>query len=246
MAVGSVVNAIAILRHFASSEESHGVIAVSRSLGLSQSSCHNILKTLVEERLLAFDKGTKKYRLSEHFDEQIRSSPAGQLAERAQPLLKALADEFQLVCGFWEVHGARVRLKAVLHADVPIRIHMAAGQRLPRHVGALGRCLAAADSLPRNELGDVIARLRWQAAPTVESYAREMVRARADGWAMDDGNYIRGVVTVAVAVSLGASAPLACLTASMFAGQHDEREIARIGSRLAAIGRQIADAMAHR
>ncbi|RYG20959.1 MAG: hypothetical protein EON93_26375, partial [Burkholderiales bacterium] len=215
MAVGSVVNAIAILRQLASSEESHGVIAISRNLGLSQSSCHNILKTLVEERLLTFNQATKKYRISDHFDEQIRSSPAGQLADRARPLLKALADEFQLVSGFWEVHGARVRLKAVLHADVPIRIHMTEGQRLPRHVGALGRCLATADNIARKELGDVIARLRWQSPPTVENYAREMVRARADGWARDEGNYIRGVVTVATAVSLGASPPLACLTASM-------------------------------
>ena len=49
MTVGSVVQALAILRHLSEASKPLGVTAVARALGISPSSCFNLLKTLVAE-----------------------------------------------------------------------------------------------------------------------------------------------------------------------------------------------------
>ena len=59
--VESVRTAIAILRFLASQPKSYGVNAIAREVGVSPSSCFNIVKTLALEGLLEFDERDKSY-----------------------------------------------------------------------------------------------------------------------------------------------------------------------------------------
>src|ERR1700676_5055294 len=61
--VGSIVHALRILRHLARSPQAHGVTAIAREVGISPSSAFNIVKTLVAEGFLHFDRKHKRYSL---------------------------------------------------------------------------------------------------------------------------------------------------------------------------------------
>src|SRR3990172_10647289 len=62
-AVPAVTRAVAILRLLGRSEESLGVHAIARALGLVPSTCLHILRVFVAEALVAFDPSSKRYRL---------------------------------------------------------------------------------------------------------------------------------------------------------------------------------------
>jgi DNA-binding IclR family transcriptional regulator len=61
--VPAVSRAIAILRLLGKAKEPMGVNAIAQALDLIPSTCLHILRTLVEERLIAVDSETKRYRL---------------------------------------------------------------------------------------------------------------------------------------------------------------------------------------
>ena len=121
------------------------------------------------------------------------------------------------------------------------RIHLAAGQRLPKYLGAMGRCIAAAEDVGAGKISDIIASLRWQRAPTAEAYLRDMRAAKERGWSLDEGNYLSGVVTLAAAISNGRGHVSHCLTATSFSGQHFPGQLNEIGDRLAKLAAEASE-----
>src|SRR3546814_130749 len=61
--VPALVNAMQILRFINHCDEPPGVSHIAQALGINPSTCFNILKTLVHERLLMFDPTSKRYTL---------------------------------------------------------------------------------------------------------------------------------------------------------------------------------------
>ena len=59
--VGALSSGLKILRYLASSSTPIGVTRIAKDLELNASTCFNLLKTLVHERLVTFDESTKTY-----------------------------------------------------------------------------------------------------------------------------------------------------------------------------------------
>src|SRR5690348_9907319 len=90
--VPAVTRAVAILRLLGRSEQSLGVNAIARALGLIPSTCLHILRALAAEGLVAFDPATKRYRLDAGLLTIARSAlRQNGFAERVQPPLDRLA-----------------------------------------------------------------------------------------------------------------------------------------------------------
>lgn len=233
--VGSVVSALAILRHLASSEPL-GVNALARALGLNPSSCFNILKTLVDEGFVDFDLDTKTYRLGAAPGRLFGAQSATASWMRwMRDALGQLAQDFSITCGLWEVRGDRLVLVEIAESSGATRIHMTLGQRLPRHIGAMGRCLAARDGLTLEAVSEIIPRLRWQSQPAPERFFEDMRLAARRGWSVDEGNYFRGVTTVAAPLGVGRESARYCLSSTLFSGQYDSGDVSRIGERTSAL-----------
>jgi DNA-binding IclR family transcriptional regulator len=235
MAVGSVVNAIAILRHLAVSEP-QGVNAIARSIAISPSTCFNILKTLVDEDFVEFDPRKKIYRLGSSPSRIFSTTPrmiewTGWLREK----LEGLASDCSLTSGLWELRSNRVVLIEVAETPHETRIHLSLGQRLPSHIGAMGRCIMAREQLSFEEIKKRITALTWQSAPTAETYIRELQAVKKRGWAIDEGNYIRGVTTLAAPILDQRDQVLYCITSTVFSGQYDAAGLKNIGERTAAL-----------
>lgn len=233
--VRSVSQALAILRLLAETSPL-SLSEIGRMVGLSPSSCLNLLKTLAGEGAVDRDARTKTYRLAPAWAvlDVLRDGDAGRLVERARPLMVRFAQSFDAAVGLWKmVSRERTRLIARSESDAGMRLHLADDQRQPLGGGAVGRALAAMQGVDDAELARRFAPVRWQAALAFATYGAQVREAAGRGFAIDDGFAHRGVCTVAVGIA--GVAPGFCLSASIFAGSRSDDDIAALGAGLGAL-----------
>jgi DNA-binding IclR family transcriptional regulator len=229
-AVRSVRLALAALRLVAASDRALGVTEIARPIGVSPSTCYNVLKTLTAEQFLAFDSKTKKYTLgSGAIELSSQTNGVQRIFTNYRPKLVELATSLNVVVGFWEVRHQRLILSGVVESNAAIRIQMVPGTRLPLSAGAMGRVIAVELDLGGDELQAHIDQTRWHRTPRLTAYKREVAQARVSGWAPDEGEFIGGVATVASVVAAASGDPRLCITASGFTGQIDSARLSEIG-----------------
>jgi DNA-binding IclR family transcriptional regulator len=74
------------------------------------------------------------------------------------------------------------------------------GSRFPALISATGRCIAAYGDYAESELEERFKALRWDDPPTFEQWKAQVAHTRAQGIAVDEGNYIAGVTVIAAPV----------------------------------------------
>ena len=240
--VGSVTQAIAVLRYLAAAPNPRGVNTIARDLKISPSSCFNLLKTLVAEDFVDFDQAAKTYTLG--------IGPVA-LARRAldpesafsmlRPDLERLADRHNVAVSLWRLtRKERFVLLGFADNEMATRIHLTVGQRLPMLGGANGRCAAAFGGLRRAEIAARFAAVRWQQPMSLDLFMPETALAGSRGWAVDDGVFLPGVTTVSAPVLDEAGKLKFCLSTIMFHGQHKAAKLEEIGNDLLAAAKRAA------
>lgn len=243
--IGSVKQAVAVLRHLGSIEGGQGVTHIARELGIGPSSCFNVLRTLVSEDLVAFDPQAKTYRLGLGML-NLAGAALGRnaLARAAAAPMEELASRHDAAVGLWRLTaGDRLTLVVLAESESATRIHMAVGQRQPAAAGATGRAVLAARGWDDRAVGDAFDGLRWQSAPSRCEYTQQVRTTRERGFARDIGQINYGISTVAAAICDAPGDPRFVLSASAFSGRHDDAALDGIGRDLAALARRIGAAV---
>ena len=219
--VGALSAGLKVLRYLASASAPVGVSRIAKDLGLNASTCFNLLKTLVHERLVSFDESTKTYSMGLGLVELAKGSlEKASYARMLRPHLQELAERHNITTTLWQrTRGERVVLVDLAESGSTMRIHMSIGQRLPMYIAALGRCMAAHSSLSIVELRTRLSELRWEEGPSFETYMREVEGVRQHGYAIDNGNYVRGVVTASSPILQAPNQPLLAISTVGFASQ---------------------------
>lgn len=235
--VGSIVHALAVLRHLSNSSESQGVTSIATQLQISPSSCFNILKTLVSEDVVEFDSRTKTYSIGYGLLNLVRQSlNRTSILPLITPGMRTLADRFSTAIGLWRLNrNDRPLLIWLAENEASTRIHLTIGQRLPPLAGAVGRCAAAYANRPKAEMARLFSNLRLHLPMTFEDYMGEIAVSRERGYAVDADCYMRGVTSVAAPVYGSDNALAYCLSATMFTGQYEDEELSVIGEELRAL-----------
>lgn len=240
-AVPAVTRAIAILRLLAASRSPLGVNMIANRLGIVPSTCLHILRVLVAEELVALDANTKRYTLDAGVltlaRSYLRSSSFGQ---RVQPHLEEIVAKFPVTALATRIMNldhmvvvATARARAAMHIAVEL------GSRQPALMSATGRCLAAYGHYPARQIERRFDQLRWDHPPSRETWLAEVDEARRHGYAVDKGNYLRGVTVIAAPV-LDAHRTMAhALVALGFADDISNDAILRIGSELRAAAAEL-------
>jgi DNA-binding IclR family transcriptional regulator len=200
--VPSVTRAMAILRTLAASDTPLGVSAVARAVGIVPSTCLHILRALAEEGAVTFDNETKRYWLGAGLLPFTRKFLHGSpFVKIVQPLLEEFTAK-------WRVTTAAVQLSDERHftvtnaanAPADFSLQIVVGTRFPALISATGRCFAAFSGWPIEKLATEFAKLKWQAPPVYKAWLKEVEMTRRRGYAVDQGNYIRGVTIIAAPV----------------------------------------------
>lgn len=232
--VGAVVSALEILRYLGAQRSPVSSTQVARRLKLNPSTCFNILKTLVAERMVQFDEVGKTYRLGVGMVE-LAGNALEQVGSLRQihPELERLAAAWQISMTAWlRVSDTRVMLIDRAEASSSIQIQMRIGHRLPLLVGALGRCMAAHCQLPDAELERRYAETRQDHPIPFEQFMKEAVEARKAGFAIDRDGFKRGITTVSSVVIDANGEPFLAISAIGLTAQVAEETIRALGADL--------------
>lgn len=229
--VGALSSGLSVLRYLAGSVTPVGVTRIARDLELNSSTCFNLLKTLVHEGLVTFDDRTKTYTIGIGLVELARGAlEQASFVRLMRPHLEGLAGEHRITATLWQQsRGERVVLVDLADNPAAMRVHMSIGQRLPMYIAALGRCMAAYSNLTEAELRERIAALRWENAPSFEDYYAEVQLVRERGYAVDNGNYVKGVTTVSAPVVDASSRAIMAISAVGFSAQMNKAAIRQLG-----------------
>lgn len=202
--VPALTRGIAILRLLGRSDKPLGVHAIARALGLVPSTCLHILRVLADENLVVADPASKKYCVAAGLVALARSALRDHtFSSVVQPELDQLAQTYGATVIGVEASGLEhMIVVALARSDSPLRVHVDIGSRFPALISATGRCVAAFDTYPRAEIQARFAKLRWDDPPTQAAWWKEVRTARIVGYAVDDGQYIRGVTIVAAPVRM--------------------------------------------
>lgn len=237
--VPALSRGIAILRLLGRSEDRLGVHAIARELGLVPSTCLHILRVLTEEQLLAFDPVSKKYQVAAGLAVLARSALRSHtFAAVVQPELEQLAARYGATAIGVEASGLEhMVVVALARADSPLRVHVDIGSRFPALISATGRCIAAFGNHSWTDIRTRFACLRWDEPPAFADWRSEVAAAKRAGYAVDDGQYIRGVSIIAAPVRMADGA----INALVMVGVAEQ--IRRVG--LATVGEELKRHAAH-
>ncbi|SCW47025.1 transcriptional regulator, IclR family [Sphingobium faniae] len=233
--VRSVSQAFSILRLLAE-ESPLSLSDIGRSLGLSPSSCLNLLRTLVDEGVLERDSQGKRYQLAQAWSrfDALREGGAQGIVDRSRPLLGQFARTHDVATALWQViPGGRLRLAAYGESTAATRIHLLEGQRQPLGSGSVGRALAAAQGVDDAELERRFSAVRWESPLSFTEYREQVQNAVLKGFAVDDGYSHTGICSLAVGMPHLRTG--FCLSVSIFAGSRNDAGLGELGRALIAL-----------
>lgn len=239
----AIARAAAILRLLGKSQTPLGVNHIARALGLVPSTCLYVLRALAAEELVAFDADTKRYSL----DAGVLTLARGwlrrnQFADVAQPALDRLAREHGVtMLGVQIVGLEHIVVVATAQGGAQFQFSAEIGSRFPALISATGRCIAAFGDYPAAELSKRFVALRWDNAPSLAEWQEQVEQTRAQGFAVDAGNYIAGVTVVAAPVAKAAGRPSHALVAVGISGAVERAGVQVIGEDLSAASRLVSD-----
>lgn len=243
--VPALNSGIRVLRYLSSQGESLGATKIARELNINSSTCFNILKTLMHERLVDFDESSKSYRIGLGLVEIAKGSlEQSSYVKLIAPHLKELSVKHQVTVTLWQKAKAdRVVMIDIAESPSAMRVHLSIGQRLPTYVGALGRSLAACSGLSPSELRTAISATRWENGPSFESYLTEIGQTRDQGYAIDDGNYVKGITSIASAILNDIASPILAISAVGLTAQLDAQQKQNLGEDLRSRCSEISNAI---
>jgi IclR family acetate operon transcriptional repressor len=202
--VQSVARSLRLLEEIAASAET-GLIELTRRTGLSPSTTHRLLATLIECGYVVQGPSSNRYRLG-HRVAALSGSIDDRLARlraAASPSMTRLRDEYDETTNLSVLDRFNLVYVDQLGSSRAVRMFTRIGSHVPAYATGSGKAMLAfsADSL----LEEVYALAPYeQFAPnTITSADRlreELERIRARGYALDREEYDEGVVCVAAPI----------------------------------------------
>ena len=142
--LGSVRNAVRVLRAFSSRRRDYGVTELARTLGLTTSTVHRLLRTLAAEHLVEQDPVTGRYRLGlAVYDLVAASSPGYDLSEAVLPPMTMLRNATGETCQLSVLDGREVVYVERLQSMHSLRMFLDVGRRNWAHSTSTGKVLLA-------------------------------------------------------------------------------------------------------
>lgn len=240
--VRPVANAVRILRYLSQTGAPETVTNTANALGINTSTCFNIMRTLAAEGVVSFNERSKSYSIGLGIVQLAQSAlTEGGKIEIVRPLLLRIAEDHSVTMTLWRISGSdRNVLISGAQNTSTFQVQMQVGQRVPMYIGAFGRVLAYHHKLGQRELMAHFSALRWGNPPSFAEYWADVEKVATRGWAVDDGNFARGVTSVAVPVIDGSGDIRHGIVATTFQGQSTAEEIERLALDLIVAAKQIS------
>ncbi len=195
--VPAVDRAVRVLACLEAEARPLGVSEIARRLDASKGSVHDVLETLRRHGLLDRDDASKQYWLGARL---VRLGAAARsrldLAAVARPVMARLAEESGETVLLLRRQGDRALIVEKAEASNGImRISASVGQRIPLGAGASGKLFFAFGEPPKSP-----PRFTDRSLAEPSTFEGALRAARAEGFALDDQEYLDGVRAAAAPI----------------------------------------------
>lgn len=235
----AVTRAVQVLRHLAQRAQPIGVNQLAAEIGLVPSTCLHILRALAREGLVAVDPATKRYRLGIGVISLARAFlDRRTIAFTVQPLIDRIARERGVTAAMIERGDPdNLIVTAVAEGADMFSVKVTVGTAFPAFSSATGRCVAAHAGLAEARLRERFGALRWQNPPEFEAWREDVRAVPRLGYAIDRGNYIRGLTVISAPVHVTGNSLERCIAAVALKDQlSPSRQEALVAALLSAAG----------
>jgi len=200
--IQSVSHALDVLEQFTADADELGVTELSKRLKLHKNNVFRLLATLEARGYIEENKATENYRLS------LRCLRLGQrfiaqvgLLRHARPVLTQVAKTSRETAFIAVLRGNTVVSLDAAEADQPVRLAAHAGDFLPLHATAAGKLhLAFAEEELRGSLPEGLQKFTDRTIVERPALTSQLKKIAENGYAVDLGEHIEDVRSVAVAV----------------------------------------------
>lgn len=178
---------------------------LARQLGLSRQAAHRILTQLAESGLLLPDVGAEHFRIGSRLKGlAIGALASAQRDSAGHEVLAELVNQLGESCNLGILEGREAVYIDRVECDWPLRLQLQPGSRLPAHCTAIGKLLLAyldPDDCARLLEARPLARFTEQTVTDPDRLADQFARVRAEGFVLNDQEYMAGLLGVAVPVT---------------------------------------------
>ena len=200
----SVGKAFSILRQIARSPKGLNLSYLANQLKMSKGTAHGIIGAMVEEGALIRDTSSKRYFLGPTLFELGKAAYSElDLREIVGPIMEELMEQTGTSVFFGISNGRRVSILDVVESNHDLKITAPRGSTVPLLAGAVGKIfLASMDPEQANSIiGEKgIPRFTARTVTDPDAYGLEVSRAKKNGYASDDEEYIDGVRAAAAPI----------------------------------------------
>jgi IclR family acetate operon transcriptional repressor len=195
---------IALLEHVSRADKALTLTDIIGEVHLPKPTVYRMLHQLEQAGLLVKEPDGKRYapgaRLSKLAEDVLLNA---QVRAARHAILQQLVDELGETCNFTMPAGTEVVYLDRVETAWPLRFHLQPGSRVPLHCSASGKLfLAYMPPVQRNRLLDHL-QYKGYTPNTITTRIRleaELARVRAQGYALDNEEFLVGLVCVAVPV----------------------------------------------
>ena len=216
--VRSVKRALSLVNAIAEAGGEAALTDLSARTGLPVSTCHHLLKTLIECGYAAQVPGKKLYVLGTRFIQLSHACVNSDLPRRAQPFLEAISEATGETVHLAALQGNAIVTVALREARHAIRVDAGGvGKVEAPHATSVGKAILA--WLPENEIRRVLAsgmtRFTDHTITTLPDLLESLRHVRREGVAFDREEFIPGVICIGAPIRDQAGAVIGAISASM-------------------------------
>ncbi len=208
---------------------------ISRRLGLTVSTTHRLLKTLLRWRYVYQGPRSRHYRIGlRAFEVGSVYLEGGRISDTARQLMRSLMEQLEETVCLAILDGAQAVFIQQTEGPRQVGMYVRAGTRVPLHATAAGKVLVAWHEM--DAVREMFRDALWtkhtdQTIGDFDAFCEELQVVRARGFALESEEYEGGVFSVAVPIlnrygDVGASLSVLAPTNRIFPESEDGGAIA--------------------
>lgn len=241
--VPAAIRVARIIKLLARETRGHRMVEIARKLDMNRSTCHNTLRTLRDEGVVHYDKQLKLYGIGLPLITSLdRLSQVDWGLYPVLSKLQELSNRLSMTIILGDASGLKsIRLLSRTYPKNSMALNVSDFESVPLLSGSMGRVVAAWGGLPEHVLKAAFEESGHESFLSFADFMEDTARAKACGWAIDDGTWQRGIWGMAAPIpdAGGKVEHILCLTCASGAVPPDR--LAEIGRALIQTANHIAD-----
>ncbi|MEI4473755.1 IclR family transcriptional regulator [Frigidibacter sp. MR17.24] len=248
--VQAVDRALALIEHLAEAEEGARLSDAARAVGLAPSTAHRLLTTMEQRGFVQFAAATGRWYVGRRaFAVGAAFSRRENLVAPALPILRRLRDATRETANLGVIEDGVVRTVAQVESREIMRAIASPGGRTPVGCSGMGKAIVAA--WPDAAIEALVARHGLapktpRSLTTPAALMAEIARVRAQGYAVDDEEFVAGMRCVAAVVRDAGGEPVCAVSISGLAARVTQASVPELAQVVRRAAEALTEALAGR